>query len=297
MSIFNKLIVLSLPLVPKFMVHFFAKKYIAGLHLADAIKTIQDLNSRGMCATIDLLGEEVKNREESLQVVSGYKEILEAIAQHKLDSNISVKPTHLGLKIDKEFCCNNIREVVLEAKKYNNFVRIDMEDHSCTSDTIEIFSRLQREFKNVGVVLQAYMRRTVADVNSLLEHKANLRLCKGIYVEPRDIAYKDPQIVNNNYTYCLKKLLTAGCYVGIATHDEKLVWQAMALIDKLKLKKDEYEFQMLLGVDELLRSIIVAAGHRLRVYVPFGEKWYAYSSRRLKENPNIAGYVLKDIFS
>ncbi len=297
MSLINKLIVLSLPLVPKFIVHLFAKKYIAGLRLADAVKTIQDLNARGMCATIDLLGEEVKNRDESLQVVSGYKEVLAAIARHKLDSNISVKPTHLGLKIDKEFCYNNIREVVLEAKKNNNFVRIDMEDHTCTTDTIEIFLRLQREFKNVGVVLQAYLRRTVADVNLLLEHKANLRLCKGIYVEARDIAYKDPQIINDNYTLCLKKLLKSGCYVGIATHDEKLVWQALALIDKLKLKKEDYEFQMLLGVDEQLRSIIVAAGHRLRVYVPFGEKWYAYSSRRLKENPNIAGYVLKDIFS
>jgi proline dehydrogenase len=297
MSIFNKLIVLSLPLVPEFIVHIFAKKYIAGTRLADAVKTIQDLNSRGMCATIDLLGEEVKDREESLQVVTGYKEVLAAIAKHNLDSNISVKPTHLGLKIDKEFCYNNIREVVLAAKKNNNFVRIDMEDHTCTTDTIEIFLRLQREFKNVGVVLQAYLRRTVADVNSLLERKANLRLCKGIYVESRDIAYKDSQIVNNNYTFCLEKLLSAGCYVGIATHDEKLVWQAMALIDKLKLKKEDYEFQMLLGVDEQLRSIIVAAGHRLRVYVPFGIKWYAYSSRRLKENPNIAGYVLKDIFS
>jgi proline dehydrogenase len=297
MSLFNKLIVLSLPLVPKFIVHLFAKKYIAGRRLADAIKTIQDLNARGMCATIDLLGEEVKNRDESLQVVSGYKEVLAAIARYKLDSNISVKPTHLGLKIDKEFCYNNIREVVLEARKNNNFVRIDMEDHTCTTDTIEIFLRLQREFKNVGVVLQAYLRRTVADVNLLLENKANLRLCKGIYVESRDIAYKDPQIINNNYTFCLKKLLKSGCYVGIATHDEKLVWQALALIDKLKLKKEDYEFQMLLGVDEQLRSIIVAAGHRLRVYVPFGEKWYAYSSRRLKENPNIAGYVLKDIFS
>ncbi len=297
MSFFNKLIVLSLPVVPKFIVHLFAKKYIAGSRLTDAIKLIQKLNAQGMCATIDLLGEEIKNRSEALQVVTAYKEILTAIVQYKLDSNISVKPTHLGLKIEKEFCYNNIRAVVLEARKNNNFVRIDMEDHTCTTDTIEIFVRLQREFNNVGVVLQAYLRRTIADVDLLVRHKANLRLCKGIYVEPWDIAYKDPIIVNNNYTYCLEKLLTSGCYVGIATHDEKLVWQALALIDRLKLKKENYEFQMLLGVEEQLRSIIVGAGHRLRVYVPFGEKWYAYSTRRLKENPNMAGDVLKNIFS
>jgi proline dehydrogenase len=297
MSLFNKLIVLSLPVVPKFIVHFFAKKYIAGPRLSDAIRVIRELNGGGLCATIDLLGEEIKNRDEALRVVTAYKEIVSAISQYQLDSNISVKPTHLGLKIDKEFCFNNIREVVLAAGENSNFVRIDMEDHTCTTDTIGIYLRLHKEFPRVGVVLQAYLRRTVDDVNLLLEQRANLRLCKGIYVESREIAYKDPAIINYNFTFCLEKLLTAGCYVGIATHDEKLVWQALALIDRLKLKKDRYEFQMLLGVDEQLRNIIAAAGHRLRIYVPFGEKWYAYSSRRLKENPDIAGYVLKSIFS
>jgi proline dehydrogenase len=297
MSLFNKLIVLSLPVVPKFIVHFFAKKYIAGPRLSDAIRVIRELNGGGLCATIDLLGEEIKNRDEALRVVTAYKEIVSAISQYQLDSNISVKPTHLGLKIDKEFCFNNIREVVLAAGENSNFVRIDMEDHTCTTDTIGIYLRLHKEFPRVGVVLQAYLRRTVDDVNLLLEQRANLRLCKGIYVESREIAYKDPAIINYNFTLCLEKLLTAGCYVGIATHDEKLVWQALALIDRLKLKKDRYEFQMLLGVDEQLRNIIAAAGHRLRIYVPFGEKWYAYSSRRLKENPDIAGYVLKSIFS
>lgn len=296
MSLFNKLVVISLPLVPKFLVHVFAKKYIAGPDLEDAIRLITQFNSRGICATIDLLGEEIKNQEEALQVVASYKEILTAINIHKLDSNISIKPTHLGLKIDKEFCYKNIYNLVLEAKRHNNFVRIDMEDHTCTSDTIEIYLRLHKEFQNVGVVIQAYLRRTVDDINPLLKHKANLRLCKGIYMESRDIAFKDPEIINYNFNYNLEKLLSAGCYVGIATHDEKIVWHALSLIDKLKLKKDEYEFQMLLGVDEQLRNIIVSAGHHLRVYVPFGKKWYAYSIRRLKENPNIARNVIKNIF-
>jgi len=296
MSLFNKLIVMSLPVAPKFLVHIFAKKYIAGSRLTDAIKVIRDLNARGMCTTIDLLGEEIKNRSEALQVLASYKEVVAAIDQHKLDSNISIKPTHLGLKVDKEFCYNNIRELILAAQNFGNFVRIDMEDHSCTSDTIEIYLRLHKEFSNVGVVIQAYLRRTGNDINLLAQQKANIRLCKGIYVESRQIAYKDPQIINYNFTYCLEKLMTAGCYVGIATHDEKLAWQALALIEKFKLDKNKYEFQMLLGVDEQLRDLIVSAGHRLRVYVPFGEKWYAYSTRRLKENPNIAGYVIKNIF-
>jgi proline dehydrogenase len=296
MSFLNKLIVLSLPVAPKFLVHLFAKKYIAGSRLIDALNVIRDLNARGMCATIDLLGEELNRREDALQVVAAYKEVLAAIRHNNLDSNISVKPTHLGLKIDKEFCYHNIRELILEAKKMENFVRIDMEDHTCTSDTIDIYLRLQKEFDQVGVVIQAYLRRTIDDLNLLIKHKANLRLCKGIYLEPRQIAYKDPQILNYNFTYGLEKLLTSGCYVGIATHDEKIIWQALALIDRLKLNKKSYEFQMLLGVEEQLRDILVAAGHRLRVYVPFGDKWYAYSTRRLKENPNIAGYVLKNLF-
>ncbi len=227
---------------------------------------------------------------------ANYREILKVIDREKLDCNVSLKPTHMGLKLDKHFCYQNIRSIVEQAKKFNNFVRIDMEDHTCTDDTLEIFLKLQAEFGNVGTVIQSYMRRTVDDVNNLCEHKANLRLCKGIYVEPREVAYKDKGTVNDNYLYALEKLLAGGCYVGIATHDEKLVWGAKMLIDKLQLKREEYEFQMLLGVDEQLRDIIVAAGHRLRVYVPFGEQWYAYSVRRLKENPNMAGYIVKAIF-
>jgi proline dehydrogenase len=209
---------------------------------------------------------------------------------------VSIKPTHLGLKIDKEFCYNNIRSIVEEAQKYNNFVRIDMEDHTCTTDTIEIFLRLKKDYSNVGMVIQSYLRRTTDDLNTLIEQKANLRLCKGIYIEPRPVAYRDPSIINDNFKYGLEKLLGAGCYVGIATHDEKLVWHALSQIDKLKLRREEYEFQMLLGVTEELRDVLVSAGHPLRIYVPFGKHWYAYSMRRLKENPNIARSIIKNIF-
>ncbi len=296
MFIINKLLAWTLPLVPKFIVGLFSKKYIAGSTLQEAIEKIKEFNIKGIMATVDILGEEISGEEDALKVVDEYKEVFIAINTHKLDSNVSIKPTHLGLKINKELCYNNIRSIVEEAQKYNNFVRIDMEDHTCTTDTIEIFLRLKKDYSNVGMVIQSYLRRTTDDLNTLIEQKANLRLCKGIYIEPRPVAYRDPSIINDNFKYGLEKLLGAGCYVGIATHDEKLVWHALSQIDKLKLRREEYEFQMLLGVTEELRDVLVSAGHPLRIYVPFGKHWYAYSMRRLKENPNIARSIIKNIF-
>jgi proline dehydrogenase len=297
MSLVNKFFVIILPLVPKIIIGFFSKKYIAGPTLDHAIKRIKDLNKRGIMATIDILGEEIDQKADALQVVQEYKDVLAAIKKHQLDSNISVKPTHLGLKIDKIFCLENMRAIVKEAEKYQNFVRIDMEDHTCTSDTLEMYLSLKKEFENVGVVIQSYLRRTMDDIRVLVNHGANLRLCKGIYLEPKSLAYKDPAIVNMNFNYALEKLLSTSCYVGIATHDEKLLWFALSLIDKLNLKKEAYEFQMLLGVTEDLRDLLVKGGHRMRIYVPFGEHWYAYSMRRLKENPNVAVSIFKNIFS
>jgi len=296
MFLINIVLRWTIPLIPKFIVGVFSKKYIAGSTLQDAIEKIKELNTKGIMATVDILGEEIKKEEDVIKVVDEYKQVIEKIESNHLDSNVSIKPTHLGLKIDKELCYNNIKTIVEEAQKYNNFVRIDMEDHTCTTDTIEIYLRLKKNYSNIGVVIQSYLRRTIDDVNTLIEQKANLRLCKGIYVEPRAVAYIDPSIINDNFKYSLKKLLSAGCYVGIATHDENLVWHALSQIDNLNLKRDDYEFQMLLGVTEKLRDVLVSGGHRLRVYVPFGENWYAYSMRRLKENPNIARYIIKNIF-
>ncbi len=294
---FNQLIATTLPFVPKPIVGFFSKHYIAGEKLENAVSLVKTLNSQRMMATIDVLGEEVKVKEQSLKAVQIYNEVLEAISKEKLDANISVKPTHMGLNIDKEFCYNNIRGLVEEAAKTGNFVRIDMEDSTTADDTIDIYLRIKNDFPNVGTVLQAYLRRNISDVNRLIPHHANLRLCKGIYKEKREIAYKDKMIINDNFNYSLEKLLNNGCYVGIATHDEKLVWHALKLIDQFKLKPEQYEFQMLLGVDHELRRIIVNDGHRLRVYVPFGSDWFGYSTRRLKENPDIAGHIIKNFFN
>lgn len=294
---FNNIIAAILPYVPKSFVGIFSRQYIAGEKLEDAVREIKDLMSQGMCATLDLLGEEVKQKEDALKAVAIYKQILNIIDEENLDSNISVKPTHMGLKLDKEFCYNNIKTLVKEAKKINNFVRIDIEDSSCIDDTIDIYLRLRKEYSNVGTALQSYIRRTVNDVNTLIPHKANLRLCKGAYYwEKREVVYKDGEIVNDSFRYVVEKLLSNRCYVGIATHDEKLVWEGIKLVDKLKLKKDDYEFQMLLGVDPQLRRIIVDGGHRLRIYVPFGKEWFAYSIRRLKENPKMVNYIMKNTF-
>jgi proline dehydrogenase len=292
---FNKIIALALPYIPKPIVGFFSRHYIAGDKLENAINLVKDLNQQGMCATIDVLGEKVTQPEHSVEAVNMYKLVLKTLEEEKLDANVSVKPTHMGLKIDKDFCFENIKSLVEEAEKRNNFVRIDMEDASCTDDTINIYLQLRKDYQKVGTVLQSYLRRTLDDINHLIPHQPNLRYCKGIYNESRMISYKDKYIINKNYEYGLEKILKKECYVGIATHDEKLIWHALRLIDELRLKNDRYEFQMLLGVDPELRRILVAEGHRLRVYVPFGKEWFAYSTRRLKENPAIAGYIIKGI--
>ncbi len=294
---FNNLIAKVLPYVPKPLVGIFARQYIAGETLEDAVREVKNLNAEGICATIDLLGEEKKAKEEALKAVEAYRQVLKVIAQEKLDANISVKPTHMGLKLDKEFCYENIKSLLEDARKINSFVRIDMEDSSCTTDTIDLYLRLKKDYPNVGTVFQSYLRRGLDDVNKVIPYKANLRLCKGAYYwEKREAVYKDGEIVNDTFRYTMEKLLSNKCYVGIATHDEKLVWEGIKLVDKLNLKRDEYEFQMLLGVDPQLRRIIVDAGHRLRIYVPFGKEWFAYSIRRLKENPKMVNYIIKNTF-
>lgn len=297
MSLLDRLIASSLPFVPKPIVGHFARSYIAGETLEDQVRVVRSLNSEGFMAASGMLGEFVEHREEAEAAVKDYESALIRIGQDKLDSNIHVKPTHLGLKIDKEFCYQNIRSLAALAREHSNFVRIDMEDSGCTDETLEIFLRLREEFDNVGAVLQAYMRRSLVDARRLAKVKANVRVCKGIYIEPHEIAYQDKELVRSNFTYLLEELLGAGCYVGIATHDERMVWEGFRIVDRLGLDTSQYEFQMLLGVEAPLRRIIRDAGHRLRVAVPFGPAWYPYSLRRFRENPTIAGYVFKALLS
>ncbi len=296
MNLLDQLVATAIPLVPKTLVRRFASPYIAGEKLEDAVNTVRDLNRQGACATLDLLGESVTRKEQAGKAVETYIEAIDVIEKEKLDSNISIKPTQLGLGLDFDFCRENLSRIVEELKRRNNFLRIDMEDSPYTTLTFDLYKSVRDEYDNVGVVIQSYLRRSMNDLNSLLiPAEANLRICKGIYIEPIEIAYKEYELVRKNFALLMEKALKSGLYVGIATHDEMLVWEAYRIIDKLGLSSDKYEFQMLLGVAETLRSKIIADGHKMRVYIPYGEDWYAYSTRRLKENPKIAGYVLRDI--
>lgn len=293
MTLFDNLVRYGMPFVPKPIVGKVAKRYVAGEEVADAVRTIRELNDEGSMATVDVLGEETRDPAKAEGAVTQYLGLLESIDTESLDANVSIKPTMLGLKIDEEMCLDHIGTIVRRAAELDNFVRIDMEDHTCTDATLRIYRHLLSEVGHVGVVLQSYLHRTIDDINDLLPSKPNIRLCKGIYREPRLIAWKQYETVRSNFIYTMEKLLEGGAYVGIATHDVHLVWAGMTAVDRLGLDREDYEFQMLYGVDPELRRIILDRGHRLRVYVPFGRDWYPYSMRRLRENPTVAHHVTR----
>jgi proline dehydrogenase len=292
---FNNLIALLLPFVPKALVGLVAKTYIAGETLEAAVEKTRELNQDQIQVTLDLLGEDPETKEECSLAVGVYQDILQAIDTKGLGAGISLKPSHMGLKLDPGFCFENIRTLAQKAAEKDIFLRIDMEEDALRPATLDLFYSLEKEFSNVGIVVQAYLRCGIEDANAMVDIKANIRLCKGAYYwEDIKTVYKDPAIVNNSYAYLLEKYLKAGCFVGIATHDDALVFQSLRLIDQLDIPKDRYEFQMLYGVTEELRSILVDSGHPVRVYVPFGKEWFAYSARRLKENPKMVGYIISN---
>jgi proline dehydrogenase len=297
MNLLNKVVVGTLPAVPRPIIRYFANRYVAGETLEDAVRCIRQLNSEGICATLDVLGEDITDEQEAIASREQSIEVLRTIANEGLDSNLSIKPTSLGLKLCNALCADNVREILKVAERYNNFVRFDMEDSSCTSDTISIFQDLQKGYSRIGIVLQARMRRSEADVKALMKYKTNFRLCKGIYREPAAIAFQGKRDVRQNFIKLLEMMLKNKCYVGIATHDSVLIDAAYKLINGLGLQGNEYEFQMLLGVRPELRRKLIDDGHKVRLYVPFGEHWYGYSMRRFKENPEIAGYVFKALFT
>lgn len=297
MGIFNSVLIPVIETMPKSVVKIFANKYIAGDNINDAVTTVQNLNKKELMATVDVLGESISDKKEAIISKDENIEALEAISKHDLNCNLSIKLTMLGLNIDHDFCMSLVTEILEKAKSVNRFVRIDMEDSSVTESTIKIFENSRKKYNDVGIVIQAYLRRSENDVKRLSEMGANFRICKGIYIEPEKIAFKDTDEIRNNFMKILRIAFENKSYCGIATHDEFLIKDSVKLVKELQLKKDEYEFQMLLGVRENLREEAVAKGHRMRIYVPFGKRWYEYSIRRFKENPNIAGQVLKSIFS
>jgi proline dehydrogenase len=280
--VLDRALVRLLPAVPKPVVQLFSSRYIAGSTLTEAVGVVSRLNGEGMLATIDVLGEEIARDDEARAIARAYLDVFDAIERERLDSNVSVKLTGLGLGLSYDLCKENLLEVLSQGR----FVRIDMEDSTTTDSTLRLYRELREAgHDNVGVVLQAYLRRTLEDVRALADLRPDVRLCKGIYVEPPSLAYTDADSVRTSFVQCLDALLGAGAYVAVATHDERLIGEA--------LKRNVPELQMLLGVREDRARELVAAGHRLRVYVPFGEQWYAYSLRRLQESPAMATTIAR----
>ena len=298
----NKFIASILPYFSKKFVWIFSQRYIAGETLDDAIRVSHDLKVVGSWITVDLLGEFVTKKEQSVENMSAYVKIIEKFRHEPINVTFSLKPTSFGLLLDFEMCYKYVREVVVKASESGHLVRIDMEDSKCVDLEIELYRRLHGEFPlNVGLVLQAYLKRTKADIELLVswhttERPINIRLCKGIYREPESIAYKNHDQINSKFLENLDQLLNHKIYVGIATHDKFLVDGARGIIAKYRLDKNDYEFQMLYGVTPELRNDLILQGHNMRVYVPFGVDWFGYSTRRLKENPQVAGHIIKALF-
>lgn len=298
----NKLIAAMLPWFPKKFIWIFSKSYISGETIEDAMRVSKELNRRKVKVTIDVLGEFIKSLEEAEENKKEYLNVIDVSFKNKIEGNFSIKPTSFGLLIDKETCYRHIREIIAKAAEYNSFIRIDMEDSPCTDLEIELFRQMKTEFPgNVGLVVQAYLKRTLDDIKSLADlnsekYPLSFRLCKGIYIEPAEIAFKKYQEINQHYLEDLEYMLKNKIHVGIATHDKQLIAGAYTLLEKYSVPKNLYEFQMLYGVTPHLREKIVENGHEMRVYVPFGEKWFGYSTRRLKENPKMASHIIKAIF-
>ena len=298
----NKLIANMLPYMPKKLIWAFSKRYIAGETIEDGLMASRLLNEKNIEVTIDLLGEFITSLEEAEENKNQYVEIINRFTTEGIVGNFSLKPTMFGLLIDNEICYNYIREIVELAAEKDSFVRIDMEDSQCVDLEMDIYKRLRHEFpKHVGLVLQAYLRRTLDDLNELKSlnsdsNPINFRLCKGIYVEPEKIAYKDYDEVREYFLKDLEYMFQNKMYVGIATHDRYLVDKSYELVEKYNVPKNMYEFQMLFGVTPELRQSIVGKGHKMRVYVPYGKHWFNYSTRRLKENPKMANHIIKALF-
>jgi proline dehydrogenase len=299
---FNKFIAAILPYFPKKFIWIFSRSYISGETIDDAMRVSKELNSKNIKVTLDILGEFIKTLDEAASNKKEYLNLIDVSFKNHIDGNFSLKPTSFGLLIDKEICYNHIREIVAKAASLNSFIRIDMEDSPCTDDEIALFRRLKAEFPaNVGLVLQAYLKRTLNDIQQMIdlnspEIPVNYRLCKGIYVEHESIAFKKYEEINQHFLEDLEYIFKNKIYVGIATHDKPLIEGVYNLIKKYNVPKDNYEFQMLYGVTPKLRESVVNEGHKMRVYVPFGKQWFGYSTRRLKENPKMASHIIKAVF-
>ena len=292
----NKTIIYLIPLLPKFFVKIFANKYVAGVKTSNALKIVNRLNKKGLACTLDILGEHTKDSNEATAITNKYNDILNKITINNLDCNISIKPSHIGSDISSKNFNNNIKKLISTAEEKNNFIRIDMEDSKLTQLTLNTYKDNIEHKDYLGIVLQAYLLRSKNDLESLSE-KSNIRLCKGIYNEDKSIAIKDPELINKNYIQLLNIAFSKKIYVGIATHDKKLINDSLEIIKNNKIDRNQFEFQMLYGVpmNETIESLL-KNNYKVRIYVPYGRNWYDYSIRRIKENPNISKYIIQNLF-
>ena len=292
----NKTIIYLIPLLPKFFVKIFANKYVAGVKTSNALKIVARLNKKELACTLDILGEHTKDLNESIAITNKYNDILNKITINNLDCNISIKPSHIGSDINSKNFNNNIKKLISTAKEKNNFIRIDMEDSKLTQLTLNTYKDNIEHKDYLGIVLQAYLLRSKNDLESLSE-KSNIRLCKGIYNEDKSIAIKDPELINKNYIQLLNIAFAKKIYVGIATHDKKLINDSLEIIKNNKIDRNQFEFQVLYGVpmNKTVESLL-KNNYKVRVYVPYGRNWYDYSIRRIKENPNISKYIIQNLF-
>tara|TARA_B100000427_G_scaffold25865_2_gene19211 strand:+ start:2814 stop:3725 length:912 start_codon:yes stop_codon:yes gene_type:complete len=298
MKLINYLIIQIIPFLPKIFVRLVASPYIAGITDDEMLNNVKKLNKKGYKVAIDILGEHVTTKEEANSITERYANLYSKIDSQNLDANLSIKLSHIGQDLGYDFVKKNLMILVNAAKKYNNFLRLDMENSPYTSETINLYKKAFETYPNVGIVLQAYMHRSIDDLDNLASHMFNVRICKGIYIESEDIAYRDYEKIRENYIDLVKKALRKGSYVGIASHDEYLIDKLYLWIQENQIDANQYEFQILHGVPmEKKLQQLIKEGNTVRVYVPYGDNWYDYSVRRLKENPKMAGYIIKNIFS
>ena len=298
MKLINYLIIQIIPFLPKVFVRLVASPYIAGITDDEMLINVQKLNNKGYDVAIDILGEHVTTEQEATEITERYANLYGRIASQQLNANLSIKLSHIGQDLGYDVVKNNLMILVNAAKKHNNFLRLDMENSPYTSETINLYKKAFEDYSNVGIVLQAYMHRSKDDLDKLANEKFNVRICKGIYIESEDIAYRDYQKIRDNYIVLVQQALIKGAYVGIASHDEYLIDKLYLWIKENQIPTTQYEFQILHGVPmEKKLQQLIKEGNKVRVYVPYGDNWYDYSVRRLKENPKMAGYIIKNIFS
>ena len=298
MKLINYLIIQIIPFLPKVFVRLVASPYIAGITDDEMLINVQKLNNKGYDVAIDILGEHVTTEQEATEITERYANLYGRIASQQLNANLSIKLSHIGQDLGYDVVKNNLMILVNAAKKHNNFLRLDMENSPYTSETINLYKKAFEDYSNIGIVLQAYMHRSKDDLDKLANEKFNVRICKGIYIESEDIAYRDYQKIRDNYIVLVQQALIKGAYVGIASHDEYLIDKLYLWIKENQIPTTQYEFQILHGVPmEKKLQQLIKEGNKVRVYVPYGDNWYDYSIRRLKENPKMAGYIIKNIFS